>query len=331
MSKIIDKDISLPWIEKYRPSTTKEILLDKYLLEKIHKIIEYESIPNMILTGEPGTGKTSTILIIAKAIYKDSKTYNENVLELNASDDRGLSIINNTIIPFCQKITNNSEKLIILDEADSITNKAQNLLSNIIAEYKKNCRFVFICNDSTKVNESIQSKCIIINYPKLKDSFINEKLIEICEKENIKFTYGSIEELLNISDKDIRKAINNLECIFFTCGNLTNDNIYSILDKPKPAYIRNILNLCLNNKFNESILELTRLYKNGYNASDILLTFLDYLMKQNSDLTISQDLKMRLYKIISFSYIKVNEGNDSLLQLIGCLSNIYLEELKKNN
>jgi len=69
--------------------------------------------------------------------------YHENVLELNASDDRGLSIINNTIIPFCQKMTNSPEKLIILDEADSITNKAQNLLSNIIAEYKKSCRFVF--------------------------------------------------------------------------------------------------------------------------------------------------------------------------------------------
>ena len=85
------------------------------------------------------------------------KSYRENVLELNASDDRGLSIINNTIIPFCQKITNSSEKLVILDEADSITNKAQNLLSNIIAEYKKNCRFVFVCNDSIKINESSRS------------------------------------------------------------------------------------------------------------------------------------------------------------------------------
>ena len=139
MNKIIDKNIGLPWIEKYRPSTTSEILLDPFLLEKIHKIIEYKSIPNMILTGEPGTGKTSTILIVAKNIYKTSQEYNENVLELNASDDRGLSIINNTIIPFCQKITSSNEKLVILDEADSITNKAQNLLSNIIAEYKKNC------------------------------------------------------------------------------------------------------------------------------------------------------------------------------------------------
>ena len=323
MNKIIDKKIDLPWIEKYRPSNTSEILLDSFLLEKIHKIIEYQSIPNMILTGEPGTGKTSTILIIAKSIYTED--YHENVLELNASDDRGLSIINNTIIPFCQKMTNSQEKLIILDEADSITNKAQNLLSNIIAEYKKSCRFVFICNDSTKVNESIQSKCMIINYPKLKDNFINDKLIEICKKENIKYTNESINELIFISDKDIRKSINNLECIKYTCGDLTIDNLYILLDKPKPDYIRHILDLCLNNKFKESLLELTRLYKNGYNASDILLTFLDYLVKPNTEINLSKDKKMKFFKIISFSYIKVNEGNDSLLQLIGCLSNIYVE------
>ena len=326
MNRIIDKNIGLPWIEKYRPSNTDEILLDRFLLEKIYKIIEHRCIPNMILTGEPGTGKTSTILIIAKNIYTDPREYSENVLELNASDDRGLSIINNTIIPFCQKITNSPEKLIILDEADSITNKAQNLLSNIIAEYKKNCRFVFICNDSTKVNESIQSKCMIINYPRLKDSFINDKLKEICKKESIKYTQESINELVFISDRDIRKSINNLECIKYTHTDLTVENIYKLLDKPKPAYIRNILDLCLNNKFKESLLELTRLYKNGYNASDILLTFLDYLIKPNSDLNISQHKKMKLFNIVSFSYIKVNEGNDSLLQLIGCLSNIYLED-----
>ena len=153
MTSIMNKNIQLPWIEKYRPGDTEQILLDEMLLEKIDKIIESKSVPNMILTGEPGTGKTSTVLIIAREIFKED--YNENVLELNASDDRGLSIINNTIIPFCQKITKTQEKLIILDEADSITNKAQNLLSNLINEFKKNRRFVFVCNDSIKINKSI--------------------------------------------------------------------------------------------------------------------------------------------------------------------------------
>ncbi len=214
MTSIMNKNIQLPWIEKYRPGDTEQILLDEMLLEKIDKIIESKSVPNMILTGEPGTGKTSTVLIIAREIFKED--YNENVLELNASDDRGLSIINNTIIPFCQKITKTQEKLIILDEADSITNKAQNLLSNLINEFKKNCRFVFVCNDSIKINESIQSKCIIVKFPRLTDNNIKDKLVEICEKEKIEYTDKFIDELIFISDKDIRKSINNLECIYFT-------------------------------------------------------------------------------------------------------------------
>ena len=247
MTSIMNKNIQLPWIEKYRPNGTEQILLDDMLLEKINKIIESKSIPNMILTGEPGTGKTSTVLIIARVIFKND--YNENVLELNASDDRGLSIINNTIIPFCQKITKAQEKLIILDEADSITNKAQNLLSNLINEFKKNCRFVFVCNDSIKINESIQSKCIIVNFPRLTDINIKDKLVEICETESISYTDEFIDELIFISDKDIRKSINNLECIYFTYKELSIDNIYKLLDKPKPEYIRNILHMRVENKF----------------------------------------------------------------------------------
>jgi DNA polymerase III delta prime subunit len=134
-NKLIYKNIKTPWVEKYRPTSSKDILLDPFIKQKIDTIVKDKSIPNMIITGEPGTGKTSTIICLAKEIYGENlSTY---VLELNASDDRGLSIINNTILPFCKKkINKNLYKLIILDEADSITNKAQNLLSNIIAEYR---------------------------------------------------------------------------------------------------------------------------------------------------------------------------------------------------
>ena len=94
-------NIKLPWVEKYRPKTSDEILLDPFIKEKINKMIEIKIIPNMIITGEPGTGKTSTILYLAKHLYQEK--YSEYVLELNASDDRGLMIINNTIHPFCKK------------------------------------------------------------------------------------------------------------------------------------------------------------------------------------------------------------------------------------
>ncbi len=84
--------------------------------------------------------------------------------------------------------------------------------------------------------------------------------------------------------------------------------------------------MCVENKFEESILEVYKLYVEGYNVSDILLTFLNYLMKSDNNLNIPKEKILELFKIISFSYTNVQEGNDSLVQLVGCISNIFLDD-----
>ena len=116
-----------------------------------------------------------------------------------------------------------------------------------------------------------------------------------------------------------------MECIYFTYNNLEIENIYKLLDKPKPEYIRNILHLCVEGNFEESILEVYKLYNEGYNVSDIFLTFLNYLMKTNNNLNIPQEKILDLFRIISHSYTNVQEGNDSLVQLVGCIANIFIE------
>jgi replication factor C subunit 2/4 len=319
----IDIDIKIPWIEKYRPTNAEEILLEPFIKDKINNILLNKSIPNMIITGEPGTGKTSTILFLAKEIYKNY--YNDNVLELNASDDRGLLIINNKIYPFCKKKILQSDiyhKLVILDEADSITSKAQNVLSNIISEFRSNTRFVFICNDCSQIIESIQSRCMIIKYPKISQPNLQYKILNICNNENIKYdNLSSIDALLFVSDYDIRQAINNLECIYYALNELTEENIYKIIDKPKLFYISNILKSCYDKKFNDAIKIVSSLYNKGYTPNDILLTIMKYLMMNNNDL--SEENKIKMYEITSHSYITINEGIDTLLQLCCCISKIY--------
>jgi replication factor C subunit 2/4 len=321
-------NIKIPWIEKYRPKNSKDILLDVFIKQKIEKIIENKSIPNMIITGEPGTGKTSTILFLAKYLYGDN--YNDYVLELNASDDRGLSIINNTIYPFCKKKINYNiipnHKLIILDEADSITSKAQNLLSSLISEFRKNTRFVFICNDCSQIIESIQSRCMIIKYPKISNNNLYSKIEYICNNENIKYDENSINILLFVSDYDIRQCINNLECIYYALGDLNENNIYTLIDKPKPFYISKIIENCYNKKYKESIDIVKSLYNKGYTPNDILLTFMKYIFENNDTYKcdLNEETKIKLYEIISHSYIRVNGGVDTLLQLCGCISKIYL-------
>jgi replication factor C subunit 2/4 len=318
----LSTQIKTPWVEKYRPKVSEDILLDSFIKDKIDNILKEKSIPNIILTGEPGTGKTSTIICLAKQIYDDN--INEYVLELNASDDRGLSIINNTIIPFCKKkIDKNFHKLVILDEADSITTKAQNLLSNIIAEYRKNTRFVFICNDCSQITESIQSRCMIIKYGRLSKEKLIYKIKKICELENVEYTDQAINELLFLSDYDIRQIINNLECIYYSYKILNIENINKVIDQPKPIYIEKILVNCINKNFFESIKIIKELYYKGYTPNDILLTFMKCLIENKINI-INDEIKLKIYEIISLSYIRINGGNDTLLQLIGCISKIFL-------
>ena len=328
-----DVNIKIPWVEKYRPKNSEEILLEPFIKQKIEKILESKSIPNMIITGEPGTGKTSTILFLAKQIYGEK--YEENVLELNASDDRGLSIINNTIIPFCKKKTSCSNsksypdhKLVILDEADSITPKAQNLLSNIISEFRKNTRIVFICNDCTQIIESIQSRCMIIKYPRINSDNLYQKIESICQSEKVPYTVDGIKTLLFVSDNDIRQAINNLECIYYSFDELSETSVYKLIDKPKPYYISEIIKDCYSGDYVKTINTVKSLYNKGYTPNDILLTFMKYLFESvnNSDnvVELKEKTKLKIYEIISLSYIRVNGGIDTLLQLCGCISKIFI-------
>lgn len=318
--KIIN--IKLPWVEKYRPKNTNDILFDPFIKHKILTIQNNNSIPNMILTGEPGTGKTSTILCMISDVYTKDEL-ERDVLELNASDDRGLNIINNTIIPFCKKIPSSSKKkLIILDESDSITLKAQNLLANIISNYKKNTRFVFICNDCNKIIESIQSNCITINFSNISKKNIFSKVKYICSEENIETNDDTIKELIFVSDNNIRQVINNLECIYYCCGKLDTESIYKIVDKPKPFYIKKILKECLNGNLKESMDILVNLHENGYSPNDILQTFMKCLLEDEFEL--EKKIRIKLYEIVSLSYIRINDGIDTLLQLCGCLSKIFI-------
>lgn len=312
-------DINIPLVEKYRPNKLNDILLDEFMKLKIKNILKTKQMPNMIITGEPSTGKTSTIMYMVKKLYQ--KDYNENVIELNASDDRGLSMISTTIIPFCKKKTNGN-KVIILDEADSITQKAQNLLNSLINDYK-NTRFIFICNDRFKINEAIQSLCLILNFPKINKKQLKEKIIKICNNESIEYTESGVNKLLFYSNYDIRQCINNLECVLYSDSILNDDLINQLFDIPKIEYIKKVIIRCNQKKLKEGLETITILYNNGYSPNDILLTFMRYILSSDFDIDMNEEIKLKLYKIISSSYIKINDGVNTILQLYGCISNIY--------
>ena len=310
MFKVSQTTFEIPLVEKYRPDNFNEIIMSPFLKNKFDTIINSNTINNMIFAGEPSTGKTSMALFLSKQL-------NAKVLELNASDDRGLNIINDIITPFCKRKTD-KPKIIILDEADSITSKAQHLLTNLMDEY--NTKFIFICNEWHKIDEEIQSRCIIIHFPYLKDKKILKRMQFICEKENIKYEDGCLEELILLSDNDIRQCINNLEVIISSYDIINSQNINYILNKPKLEYITNILKYAKEQDLEKLLDSINIIFENGFNGNDILLYFMKYI---ESSFNQDNSLYLDIYGIASKYYINVNNGNDTKLQLMAFACEIF--------
>jgi replication factor C subunit 2/4 len=316
----MNKD-TLPFSEKYRPRKIEELVLDKIILNKINSIIKYKDIPNIIFTGKSGVGKTSTIHCIARAIYS-RKNIHDAVLELNASDDRGIKSVQETIINFCKKKVNYEEnyanhKLLILDEADNITQKAQRLINLLMEKYPQT-RFAFTCNNSSDIIESIQSRCVIIRFtnPPI-DHYLN-RLKYICDTENIKYTDNSLLYVFDVTQKDIRQAINILELTYISNKEVTIENINSICDIPSKKILENLL-IGIKTKDASSIAIIINEFKNqGYYSLDVLLHFIQYI--KNKELE-KEDLRIELINILSnYSYIMSKSSANYLILTSAFLS-----------
>jgi len=322
--KIKTNRIYLPWVEKYRPQHLDDVILDDITNSKMNNFLINKELSNMIITGHPGTGKTSTILCLARQVYGDS--YNEAVIEYNASDNRGLETINNSIIHFCKKkvnTENNLPKLVILDEADNITKKAQNTLCNLMETYIKTTKFVLTCNDYNKLVEGIQTRCLIIRYNSLSKDVITKRLKYICKKEKISYEDEGLEAIVFISQGDIRLAINCLESTYFGFNKITYDNVYKICEKPPQVQITTLINMCLAGSLKEAVNTMLQLKENGYCNNDILLTIINVL----KEISIDESLRIRMLESASNAYMITNDGVDTDLQLLNCICDFY--ELSK--
>jgi replication factor C subunit 2/4 len=319
---------SIPWIEKYRPKSIEDVVLEPNTYTKIKKIIEERDMPNIIITGMPGIGKTTTIQCIARSIF--GKYVNELVLELNASDDRGIKAVQDTIITFCKKkIDINKDnkqkyaehKIIILDEADNMTSKAQRLINNLMEKYHKTTRFAFTCNNSSDIIEAIQSRCIIFRYYRLNVEQVVSRLKTICTIESVPYEEEALGEIAIFSQGDLRHAINNLQLTFNGFSEITIDFIYQICDKPQPVIIKKIFKVCLDKNLMEALKILFELKEKGYSGSDITLSMMNTL-RLAAYYDISEEDKIKLSNKVAKATNIISRGVDTNLQLTSCIASI---------
>lgn len=238
----------MPWIEKYRPKTLDECVGNAEAMARFRVIIRDGNMPNLMLTGPPGTGKTTTIMCLARALLGDR--VGSAVLELNASDDRGLDVVRNRIKAFAQKkvtLPPGRHKIVILDEADSMTEHAQQALRRTMEVFSSTTRFALACNFSQKVIEPIQSRCAVVRFGRLEDREVLARVLDVVEAEKVAVTDDGLEAILYTSDGDLRAALNNLQAAHVGFQAVTGPNVYKVrpnLDDRVPSrYPRRLLPL----------------------------------------------------------------------------------------
>lgn len=229
-----ENEINLPWVEKYRPVKIDDIISHTKIIELIKNFISNKSLPNLLFHGPPGCGKTSMIMACANEIYGND--IGIMTLRLNASDDRGIEKIRTDIKQFVmadtysytKKFGKEMYKLVILDETDSMTLDAQEMLKQLIDILDSKTKFCLICNYLDKINILLQSRCTNFRFSPLKRDDMKKKIIKIATEQNVLIEPNAIDSILNISNGDMRIAINTLQQVSSKKSLIKSNDIYKI-------------------------------------------------------------------------------------------------------
>ncbi|MEM0354022.1 MAG: AAA family ATPase [Thermoplasmata archaeon] len=351
---------NIPWIEKYRPRKLEEIVQDENLIKLLKNSVKLEDIPHFLFYGPPGSGKTSAILTIGREIF--GEYFSSRVIEFNASDDRGINAVREKIANEAKKYVSEiidangrkipSYKIIVLDEADSMTDEAQDALRVIIEQYSTVTRFCFICNYISKITDAIKSRCSIVYFKRLDRQCMIGKLKEISAKESIYIGENIFDTIINVSEGDMRKAIMLLQNVKYlysykifmkkqimemnmdelraiskcminieSTTEIIEDDVYEIAACISNRKANEIIIETLNCK---NIVEVLKLAKKvlsmGYPVDNMLIQL-------NRTILCSKDFnELEKAKIIRYSgnvLLRLKESANEYIQLVDYLSSIY--------
>eukprot|EP01129_Flabellula_baltica_P009788 TRINITY_DN4058_c0_g1_i1.p1 TRINITY_DN4058_c0_g1~~TRINITY_DN4058_c0_g1_i1.p1 ORF type:complete len:347 (+),score=81.08 TRINITY_DN4058_c0_g1_i1:30-1070(+) len=317
-----ERELLKPWVEKYRPKKVSDVVYQTEVVSALQRSIETGNMPHLLFYGPPGTGKTSTILAIARQLYGPD-LFKRYVLELNASDERGIGVVREKVKDFAQFTVGKDPtgrypcppyKIIILDEADLMTEDAQNALRRTMEKFTGVTRFCLICNYVSRIIEPITSRCAKFRFKPLNSECITSKLSEIAQLENFELSPDVTEKLVEVSEGDMRKAITLLQSTHRLYGsNLNYDSIVQISGEVPDDKIQAIFSASQNHNVPQVVSRIESLLADGYCALNILDQCYNKVV-QNGFMTDEQ--KSKAIEKIAEADLALTEGADEFLQLL---------------
>ncbi|KAM7258899.1 hypothetical protein ACFE04_014640 [Oxalis oulophora] len=301
--------------------------------------------PHMLFYGPPGTGKTTTALAIAHQLF-GPELYKSRVLELNASDDRGINVVRTKIKDFAAVAVSSGQrqgaypcppyKIIILDEADSMTEDAQNALRRTMESYTKVTRFFFICNYISRIIEPLASRCAKFRFKPLSEDIMTNRIIHICNEEGLDLDTEALATLSSISQGDLRRAITYLQGAARLFGStISSKNLISVsgvsdieLKLPKASFsaynvvpqeiVKALFASCKSGNFDLANKEVNNIVAEGYPVSQTLSQLFDLVVEADD---IEDEQKARICKSLGSADKCLVDGADEHLQLLDVASN----------
>ncbi len=307
------------WAEKYRPKSLDEMINQKEIVERLKNFVESKNVPHCIFAGPPGTGKTTAALCLARDLYGDG--YREFIMELNASDERGINVVRDTVKTFARvrSVGDIPFRIMILDEADNMTADAQQALRRTMERYTETCRFILCANYSGKIIEPIQSRCAPFRFTFLPREEHDKYLQFIAEQENVILLREGLDAIFEVCGGDLRKAINTLQAATSLNKPVDAKVVYSISGRAHPADVQKMIEVAMKGDFLEARKQLRNMIqKYGVAGSDIIRQIHTEIFRAE----IPEQWKIKLADVIGEIDYRLVEGADEEVQLSALLARL---------
>jgi len=308
------------WAEKYRPKALSQMMNQKEIVERLNSFVKNRNVPHCIFAGPPGTGKTTAALCLAHDLYGDG--YREHLMELNASDERGINVVRETVKTFARikSIGEIPFKILILDEADNMTADAQQALRRTMERFSETCRLILIANYSGKIIEPIQSRCAPFRFTYLSKEDQDTYLRGVADKEKVKLQPDGLEAIFEMSGGDLRRALNTLQAAASLGKPITSNIVYSVIGRANPADVREMLNQAIKGDFIGSREKLREMMlKYGVAGSDIIRQVHIEIFKMKD---VPEPWKIKLADVIGEVDFRLVQGADEEVQLSSLLARL---------